>query len=121
VYGEKKNMNCFDRRFVDLKPIIYQLLSENGLYRSNDYQLIMEVCRVKGYCKYSVVNGRGCWMFYDDNSNAMPRSFFDTVRRTRQKLQADCPELRPSPEFVEARRVASEGIRKAVKGQRCLV
>jgi hypothetical protein len=83
--------------------MIYLLLSENRLYRENDLALIMDVCERKGYCSHTVVDGRRCYVFYEDKLSSMPSSFLDTVRRTRQKLMQEYPDLKPGLMVQEKR------------------
>ena len=97
------------RDLNELHGMVYRLLSSNRLFRNNDTALIFEVCRLKGYCTYTVVNGRRCFVFFDDND--MPRGFFESVRRTRQKLQQCYSELSCDPEMKSLRVKAEKNMR----------
>ena len=75
----------------DLTEIVRKVLAEHKEARDSDFKLV-------------------CWVYSITNPEVMGLSFskvmwngkyfnlpsFETIRRTRQKLQHDCPELRGS-------------------------
>ena len=87
------------------KDIVMHFLKCYPETRENDLLLIMKVCERKGYCKHMRSYRGDAFFFLErDMKNVIPRSFFDTIRRTRQKIQEEHPELKPSPEMQDLRK-----------------
>lgn len=81
-----------------VEPVVKEVLEQNEESRSDDFLLITEVYyKLKPECiemPFSVV------MLGHKYLN-LP--YFESIRRTRQKLQAKYKELRPSEKVQEAR------------------
>ena len=83
---------------LPLSELVEHLLNVDQLCRENDLYLIMKVCERMGYCKrLRGYNGHYQIVFNEQDvmGGRIPRSFMDTVRRTRQKLQECNPGLKP--------------------------
>ena len=93
----------------NLKDIVTHLLRFDIRTRENDLWLIIKVGERSNYCKrYRLFNGKYAYIFneHDVLEGNIPRSFMDTIRRTRQKIQEDRPELKPSPTIQTQRKRA---------------
>jgi hypothetical protein len=102
----------------DLKDTVRHFLMTDMLTRENDLYLILRVCERRGYCtKVRRFNEQYVYVFDERKvlTNSIPRSFFDTVRRTRQKLQEENSDLRPVSGVYEARQAASLDARTRIK------
>lgn len=89
-------------KLFETKALVKQVLEENERARNSDNELYVEIC-------------------YRVNPSVMRLSFesvisnldlyglppFETVRRSRQRIQAECPDLRPCEE-VEIFRAENE-------------
>ena len=83
-------------RLNNLKELILGILKDNPKTRDSDRILYNEVCEAMGYDTHLMTG----WELLHDK--AMPS--FESVRRSRQKAQAEHPELRAS-EPVERKRM----------------
>lgn len=80
---------------MKLYDLVKQLLEGNVIYRNSDKKLIWKVWMIKGF----VNEGSDLLAFEDFMDATSPES----IRRCRQKIQEKFPELKGSPEIVEAR------------------
>ena len=73
----------------DLTETVKQVLTDHPDSRDDDFKVIGYV--VKAMCPEAMklTFGQVLW-----NHNKLDLPSFETVRRTRQKIQHDCPELR---------------------------
>jgi hypothetical protein len=101
------------RRMKELKTIkalVQNILEKSEKARNNDNYLYLMVCETiaKGRCdlsKVSVVN-----FFLSLSDTGFPP--FESVRRSRQKVQAECPWLAPSKAVEELRAENEEAYRE---------
>lgn len=95
-----------------IEPIVKKVLEEQELTRSDDFLLVAEVYyRLVPEC----VNMPFGVVMIGHKNLKLP--YFETIRRTRQKLQADYENLRPNKEIQEARiNKTSEYINYAIDG-----
>jgi hypothetical protein len=90
------------KKLYDTKKLVKQVLEENEELRNSDTELYLEIClRVNPLVMLlsfaEVISGL--------EEFGLPP--FETVRRARQKVQAECPHLRPC-EVVELFRAENE-------------
>lgn len=95
-----------------IEPIVRKVLEEQELTRSDDFLLVAKVYyRLVPEC----VNMPFGVVMLGHKTLKLP--YFETIRRTRQKLQAENENLRPSKEIQEARiNKTSEYINYAIDG-----
>lgn len=101
-----------------LNGLIRHFLETDNLTRENDLYLIFKVCERIGYCKHlRGFNGHYSFTFSEQDivGGRIPRSFMDTVRRTRQKLQQNNPGLRPSVDIQMGRKARETIFRGLMK------
>lgn len=75
-------------KLTNLKNLVMKILKDNPKTRDSDRILYNEVCVEMGIDTHSMT----AWEFF--HRNDMPST--ESVRRTRQKAQAEFPELRAS-------------------------
>lgn len=81
---------------MKLYELIKQLLVQSEVYRNSDKALIWEIWRKQG-----VINGYG----YLSHSNFMSKAKSpESIRRCRQKVQENCPELKATDTEVKETR-----------------
>lgn len=82
-------------KLYETKALVKQILEADERARNSDNELYLQVCRVLNPLAFSVP-------FAEVISNldryGLPP--FETVRRTRQKIQQEHPELRPCDEVA---------------------
>lgn len=103
---------------TSLNDLIRHFLETDILTRENDLYLIFKVCERIGYCKHlRGFNGHYSFTFSEQDivGGRIPRSFMDTVRRTRQKLQQNNPGLRPSVDIQMGRKARETIFRGLMK------
>ena len=83
-------------KLTNIKDLVLGILKDNPKTRDSDRILYNEVCEAMGYDTHRMTG----WELLHDK--AMPS--FESVRRSRQKAQAEHPELRAS-EPVERKRM----------------
>ena len=89
-------------KLYQTKELVKQVLEENERARNSDNELYVEICyRVNP----SIM--RSSFEEVISNLDLYGLPTFETVRRTRQKVQAECPHLRPCAE-VEIFRAENE-------------
>ena len=82
-------------RLYETKELVKQVLEENERTRNSDNELYIEICyRINPHVMYMP--------FADVLSQLAEFSLppFESVRRARQKLQAENPDLRPCDEVA---------------------
>lgn len=82
-------------KLYETKELVKQVLEENERTRNSDNELYIEICyRINPHVLYMP--------FADVLSQLAEFSLppFESVRRTRQKIQAECPDLRPCDEVA---------------------
>lgn len=84
-----------------IEKMVYEVLKENPATRDND----MELYYIVGKEFFYLTHGSAMLLFEDvmRNYKALGIPCFESVRRTRQKIQAAHPELGCSPEVRRAR------------------
>lgn len=86
------------KKLYKVEDIVREILEVSEECREDDFLLIKEV--------YKKIEPQTMEMsFYDvmENHKNLRLPYFETIRRTRQKLQADNESLRPSQEVQDAR------------------
>ena len=82
-------------KLYQTKALVKQVLEENKNARNSDNELYIQVCHILNPLAFSVP-------FAEVISNlelyGLPP--FETVRRSRQRIQAECPDLRPCDEVA---------------------
>lgn len=81
-----------------IEPIVRQVLEENEAARKDDFLLVAEV-----YSKLVPESANMPFGVVMLGHKSLNLPYFETIRRTRQKLQASNEELRPSQEVQDAR------------------
>lgn len=90
--------------------LVKEILQKHTKARNSDNYLYFHVCAVIGAQKGIDINSMSMPTFFLKLSDS-PFPAFETVRRTRQKLQAAYPELAGNDE-VEAQRTLNEEVFK---------
>lgn len=81
-----------------IEPIVKKVLEESELTRSDDFLLVAEVYyRLVPECANMPFSA----VMIEHKSLGLP--YFESIRRTRQKLQASYEELRPPKKVQDAR------------------
>lgn len=86
-------------KLSNIKDLVLKILKDNPKTRDSDRILYNEVCEAMGYDTHLMTG----WELLHDK--AMPS--FESVRRSRQKAQAENPELRACAD-VQNRRMELE-------------
>lgn len=98
------------KEFKQVRLIVKKLLIEKPSTRNSDSELYVEVCQVlnpkASSTPFSVVMS---------NLEYMGLPCFETVRRTRQKLQAEFPELQASDRVQDFRAEREVQFRKTFR------
>ena len=94
------------KELMNTTTIVKEVLQKHTRARNSDNYLYYHVCSIIGQQKGIDINGMSMPTFLLKLSDS-PFPAFETVRRTRQKLQASYPEL-AGTEKVEAQRVLNE-------------
>lgn len=82
-------------KLYETKELVKQVLEENERARNSDNELYVKVCyRINPY----VLTVPFAEVISDLDGYGLPP--FESVRRTRQKLQAERPDLRPCDEVA---------------------
>lgn len=82
-------------KLYETKALVKQILEENESARNSDNELYIEVCnRINPYVVYLPFRD----VIANLSSLGLPP--FESVRRTRQKLQAEHPDLRSNDEVA---------------------
>lgn len=81
-----KTVWCVRRKIVKLYDLIKGLLDDNELYRNSDRELIWRVLELEGTAVNGVIT----------KDKFMHSKSTETIRRTRQKVQENHPELQPN-------------------------
>ena len=82
-------------KLYETKELVKKVLEENERTRNSDNELYIEVCyRINPY----VVKMPFDYVLLTLEEHSLPP--FESVRRTRQKIQAECPNLRPCDEVA---------------------
>ena len=89
-------------KLKNTKELVKSILENNEKTRDSDMLLYYEVCKIKNEAVLDAPFGGIILML--DKCNLPP---FESVRRSRQKVQAECPWLAASPE-VELFRAENE-------------
>ena len=90
-----------------VEPIVLKVLTEKPYTREDDFKLVYEVFK-EFLPNIDALNFRDVMVNHRDYG--LP--YFESVRRTRPKLQNKYPELRPSKEDQDARRQEEEDYRE---------
>lgn len=90
------------KKLYETKALVKQILEENEKARNSDNELYIEVCHILNPLAFSVPFAE---VISNLDEYGLPP--FETVRRTRQKIQADYPNLRACDE-VELYRAENE-------------
>ena len=98
-------------QLTNAKTIIQTLLETDSRTRSNDNYLYLRVIRIFAIGQGIDLNNISIPYFLENMRN-MGFPAFETVRRTRQKLQAENPALAAN-EFVAEKRAENETIYNA--------
>lgn len=85
---------------IKLYDKIRKLLEENEEYRNSDRKLIWRIWDDEGRLTHSWEGEKEVMTKYDFMKCTSP----ETVRRTRQKVQSDHPELQSSKKILEAKK-----------------
>lgn len=95
-----------------IEPVVRQVLEENEATRSDDFLLVAEV-----YYKLVPESLNLPFGVVMAGHKTLNVPYFETIRRTRQKLQASYENLRPNKEVQEARvNETAEYINYAIDG-----
>lgn len=100
------------KKLYKVEDMVREILEVSEECREDDFLLIKEVYRK---IDPNIVE----MSFYDvmENHKSLRLPYFETIRRTRQKLQADNEDLRPSQEVQDARlNETAEYINYAIDG-----
>lgn len=100
-----------NKQLKNTKALVKSILEQNKEARSSDMQLYAEVCN-------RINPDVWCAPFYTvimnlDRFNLPP---FESVRRSRQKVQSECPHLAASPEVEIFRAENEETYREFARG-----
>ena len=97
--------------FVKVKPIVKVLLENKPECRDSDEVLYYNILKFIGFANGEDILDMPVGFFLMNmHLHACPN--FETVRRTRQKVQAECPELAASKSVQQNRREKEAEIRK---------
>ena len=95
-------------KLQQLKVIVHEILKEDERSRNSDsllYFKVLERIAKASECPESPLTMTVAYFLHHMNEHGFPP--FESVRRARQKAQAECPELKPC-EKVQALRFANE-------------
>lgn len=96
-------------RFGVVHPQVYAILKDYPETRSDDRELILKV-----YNEFYNVPSSAPFLMVMRDYKLPP---FETIRRTRQKLQAENPELRANDEVDAYRRIEEEEYKAYARGE----
>lgn len=92
------------------KALVKEILQKDATARNSDdrlyYLVVQNISREKGFMLDHMSIA-----YFLRNREELDVPGFETVRRARQKIQAECPELRPC-EKIEAMRMHNESVFK---------
>jgi hypothetical protein len=99
------------RELQAVSEIVRTVLTNEPETRSNDDLLYMQVINIQN----PGIIGMTLFAFLEDRKR-WGVSGFETVRRARQKIQAECPELAASTSCTEARKELEGDYREFARG-----
>jgi hypothetical protein len=82
-------------KLYETKALVKQVLEENEKARNSDNELYIQICLILNPLAFSVPFAE---VISNLDEYGLPP--FETVRRARQKLQAEIPDLRPCDEVA---------------------
>jgi hypothetical protein len=100
--GQVKERMILMKDLRNTTKLVKAILEENEMARNSDSYLYLKVLehisrREDLGLEYMTV------IYFLSNISKMPVPGFETVRRTRQKVQADCPDLASNKKVAEMR------------------
>lgn len=95
------------KELTNMQAVVKEILQNYPKTRNSDKELFVNVCRT--VCP-EILSQPFWYAFSDQANNVMPN--FETVRRTRQKIQAAHPELAADADVEEMRMVNEEAFRE---------
>lgn len=101
----------------DLKnttKLVKAILEQDGRARNDDNYLYLAVCRNKNP---EVNYGAESFQFVINNMKHLGLPGFETVRRTRQKIQQHHPELAACPKVQDLRMIEETEFRRFARGE----
>jgi len=99
-----------------VKDVVKVLLTRYKEMRSNDELLILEVNEMYGFAKKVKHMKYGVGYFIPEHLVRKRKLIkFESIRRVRQKLQEENPELRPDEKTYKARHKEAENMRTFIK------
>lgn len=96
-----------EKRIIDVQTVVRGVLERNEDSRCDDHVLYYLVCRV-----YNPSVERYGFHYVMRNRDYLGIPGFETVRRTRQKLQSKFPSLRADDNTIAARELKEEDYRE---------
>lgn len=97
------------RRIKNTEKLVKKILTDNKKTRGNDDLLYLEVINSMNMASHTFD-----YIFRYRSELGIPP--FETVRRSRQKIQAEYPELKPSKAVQDKRDEAEEIMREWANG-----
>jgi hypothetical protein len=94
-------------RLKSTKELVKTILEQDEKSRDSDMRLYFEVCN---RINPSALDAPFCVVIMNLDSLSLPP--FESVRRSRQKIQAECPHLSASPEIQTFRAENEESYRE---------
>lgn len=98
-------------RLKNTKELVKSILEQDEKTRSSDMQLYFEVCN---RLNPEALDAPFCLVIMNLDKLRLPP--FESVRRSRQKVQAECPHLAACPEIQVFRAENEETFREFARG-----
>ena len=99
-----------------IRDMVKVLLTRHEIFRKNDEYLILEINAIYGYAKKVTHIKYGKGYFIPEHLVRSRKLIkFESIRRVRQKLQEEFPELRPDERSYKARHKEAENMRLFIK------
>ena len=98
-------------RLKNTKELVKSILEQDEKTRSSDMQLYFEVCN---RINPEALDAPFCLVIMNLDKLRLPP--FESVRRSRQKVQAECPHLAACPEIQVFRAENEETFREFARG-----
>lgn len=98
-------------KLKNTKELVKSILEQVPSTRNSDMQLYFEVCNRRNP---DALDTPFCFVIMNLDKLHLPP--FESVRRSRQKIQAECPHLAPCPEIQTFRAENEEMYRDFARG-----
>lgn len=96
------------KNLLRVSSVVKEVLTDIPETRNSDYFLYLKVLE-RFAAKQGAPNPKNLTVeYFFRNAKRLKFPYFETVRRTRQRIQERCPELQAKPEIREVREAKEE-------------